>query len=1577
MDFISLKICIKLIIFCLMFYQIIEFTVQYLSYATVVKTELKFFKGKELPSITICCKDHDWRFSRKEMVMYEKDFNYLNYQFDYLKNNASESFELDIAISQWYGNIEQIFPPFEENEYFDEMSEMIIHNISSFKCITFFSKLNIKGNINIKKYLRMRSERVREMETPTLYLSTSDTKKSKYYFQLHSDDVIPISVPLDQYVITNNNSRLISDYDAITTYHHLLPSPYDTHCFDYQKYYQDKYYAKIINENLQFLSHSDCKRWKFHHPKESNLISCKLDCQIKRFYIKHLSNYISSSENTYFRNGLFFFMSKMEEHFYHFPAITLIDYFCSIGGVIGIWIGHHVWLYVTQFFLLFSKIKVFSSLIKHFKTFLLLLCFSTSLYQTYKAIEQYLSFEYIIHMSNDIHLIFPEIRVNLVTSETNFKNINILTPRERKFEIEKRFNIFSQIECYFTIENDFNVHGKINCSDYYDEIEYYEFASRLTDFYRIKSFHKKNNKINDGIFSFDSKPVLVIQINFTSETDSLRIFLNKNENNIVSYAFKSNSTSNKKYDVSFVQKSIQSSSFLYKTNCINYPTDQYDSINDCRHVCINLLFRKYFGCDVQIKKYNFKYILPSNYNICDIYKLGFTFEKYIDQYHEFFKRCSEIDCINECSVNLYNYNTVNSEFIEKLTMFRLFPLEKPHIKYTQTQKIDLNELFYQIGGTLGLWFGLSCYSFIIQLISIIHLAKRKLLALIIAKNIFKNNINNKINPIEEYNPMEKTNQRRESIVIPAPHDSVGIKMSFISLKNCIKLIIFCLMFYQIIEFTVQYLSYATVVKTELKFFKGKELPSITICCKDHDWRFSRKEMVMYEKDFNYLNYQFDYLKNNASESFELDIAISQWYGNIEQIFPPFEENEYFDEMTEVIIHNISSFKCITFFSKLNMKGKIDMKKYLLMRSENMKEMETPILCLTTYDTKKSKYYFQLHSDDVIPTSVPLDQYVTTNNSSLKVTSSYATITTYHHLLPSPYDTHCFHYQKNYQDEYQAKIVKENQFLSHSDCERWKFDHPKESNLICKLDCQIKRFYIKHRSTDISSSENTYFQSDLFFSIDDMEEHFYHLPAITLIDYFCSIGGIIGIWIGHHVWLYVTQFCLLFSKTKAFSPLIKPFKIFLLLLCFLTLLYQTYKSIEQYLSYEYIIRMSNDNHLIFPEFQVNLLTSETNFENMNNLSFREKKYEIEKRFNIFSQIECYLTIENDFNVHGKINCSDYYDEIEYYEFVSLLNIRTKYFHKKNNKISNRLFSFDSKPMLVIENNFTSETNALEIDLYKNEMKIEVVSYMGNKKHDISFVQKNIQSSPWSYKTNCINYPTDQYESFNDCRYVCTNLLFRKYFGCDILIKKYNFKYIFTSNYNFCDIYKLGFTMGRYIEQYYEFLERCTKIDCINECSVNLYNYNIVNSEFVEKLTMFRIFPLEKPHIKYFLLQKIDLNQLIYQIGGMLGLWFSLSCYSLIIQLISIIHLGKRKLLASIIAKNVFKNNKNNKINPIEECIPMEETNERRESIVIPALLNQIINLANGNLEKLDGSNTYKNIVQVQVHQSDNEVSGETY
>ena len=84
------------------------------------------------------------------------------------------------------------------------------------------------------------------------------------------------------------------------------------------------------------------------------------------------------------------------------------------------------------------------------------------------------------------------------------------------------------------------------------------------------------------------------------------------------------------------------------------------------------------------------------------------------------------DCKLECKPHCrFDSFDLFSHFEDKNNLLNvsrvtLFPSEKPFIKYIYTPKMDIYQLVYDLGGIIGLWFGLSAYSIIMKSREIIH-----------------------------------------------------------------------------------------------------------------------------------------------------------------------------------------------------------------------------------------------------------------------------------------------------------------------------------------------------------------------------------------------------------------------------------------------------------------------------------------------------------------------------------------------------------------------------------------------------------------------------------------------------------------------------------------------------------------------------------------------------------------------------------------------------------------------------------------------------------------------------------------
>src|SRR5581483_11927352 len=80
------------------------------------------------------------------------------------------------------------------------------------------------------------------------------------------------------------------------------------------------------------------------------------------------------------------------------------------------------------------------------------------------------------------------------------------------------------------------------------------------------------------------------------------------------------------------------------------------------------------------------------------------------------------------------------------------------------------------------------------------------------------------------------------------------------------LVINTIMIYQLIDVTINYLQYPTIIKTDLTYFESGDLPSLTFCPSDYNWDFVSKLVI---NKYAYLQYEFAYniqQKSHANNS---------------------------------------------------------------------------------------------------------------------------------------------------------------------------------------------------------------------------------------------------------------------------------------------------------------------------------------------------------------------------------------------------------------------------------------------------------------------------------------------------------------------------------------------------------------------------------------------------------------------------------------------------------------------------------------------------------------------------------------
>src|ERR1700735_3638976 len=83
------------------------------------------------------------------------------------------------------------------------------------------------------------------------------------------------------------------------------------------------------------------------------------------------------------------------------------------------------------------------------------------------------------------------------------------------------------------------------------------------------------------------------------------------------------------------------------------------------------------------------------------------------------------------------------------------------------------------------------------------------------------------------------------------------KMSY--KRRLFLLSIITIMIYQLINVTINYRQYPTIIKSDFIYFESGDLPSLTFCPSDYDWHFVSKSVLFhFDHLIAHFNYKFAY-----------------------------------------------------------------------------------------------------------------------------------------------------------------------------------------------------------------------------------------------------------------------------------------------------------------------------------------------------------------------------------------------------------------------------------------------------------------------------------------------------------------------------------------------------------------------------------------------------------------------------------------------------------------------------------------------------------------------------------------------
>jgi len=187
---------------------------------------------------------------------------------------------------------------------------------------------------------------------------------------------------------------------------------------------------------------------------------------------------------------------------------------------------------------------------------------------------------------------------------------------------------------------------------------------------------------------------------------------------------------------------------------------------------------------------------------------------------------------------------------------------------------------------------------------------------------------------------------------------------------------------------------------------------------------------------------------------------------------------------------------------------------------------------------------------------------------------------------------------------------------------------------------------------------------------------------------------------------------------------------------------------------------------------------------------------------------------------------------------------------------------------------------------------------------SFTQRSIEMLPSPYETDCMHYDhgISPFLSDESCLENCLVQLETQSFGC-IYTGSLDSSRFFSQQHQYCT--------KNYTKNYnkYDRKDAQCKAKCKPNCSLNTYQFStriIIKSKKYENIFIINIFPHEKPYLSYIYTPKMDVDQLVYNIGGILSLWFVFSAFSIINSLIERFKNFSSKIMS--VKRKIRKNNR---------------------------------------------------------------------
>jgi hypothetical protein len=563
------------------------------------------------------------------------------------------------------------------------------------------------------------------------------------------------------------------DYTRVVT--KLLPFPYSTDCYDYgneeNAVLNYKSREDCIVKHLEKKEFNECgcnKRWFYGYSRRQNLsniceksIECKFNAKSEMKSLEIICK--NNCLNEYFTD-IFDFQNEVKEFsalnvtaltltltpkheilFTHLPKMNLIEYLCSVGGLIGMWFGFSVYDLVLilakeskknillllvsmncRFFITaIVKLKeIISSKFNHIFSSITIIVFSTlMLIQVKELISNYFDNEVVTRFDVQQIKLIPNVMLSF-TPPPNLKALEIISKMKLEIPNSKFYReTFKYSE--FSIK-------------YHKYLVQLLIDNRLNDFLEVS---KTGNfiiscqiKIFDDIELKNCTPgeFGILNVGFESILMNQRFDFLKliDENKVEKITFRFNSSLNKMFAI-FYSTSIRSipqsvvsftsntkttasfSTFLTKklqsneNKCISEENQKgfnEDYFEYCDYNCIVDKVNHLCGC-VPVFDMSFffnRHFLKNNYRLCENCSVSLDNSTVFSINNQCDKNCKP-----KCNSLNFDTKIQVSKHVSNKTILEIIPMKTPRIVYIETWKTDFDRLIYNCGGILGLWFGIT------------------------------------------------------------------------------------------------------------------------------------------------------------------------------------------------------------------------------------------------------------------------------------------------------------------------------------------------------------------------------------------------------------------------------------------------------------------------------------------------------------------------------------------------------------------------------------------------------------------------------------------------------------------------------------------------------------------------------------------------------------------------------------------------------------------------------------------------------------------------------------------------------